>query len=1109
MSIPTGPASRTDDEQEIVERSRLIRQLDAARGRRYALITGQAAQGKTTLAATYLTGSRVPGAWMHLEPKDADAANVYALAVHSVQQAFPDQDLSEFTSPPTLSLGDRAGISRYRDRLVALFDRLSRPLIAVFDGLENLQPGSTAISLIDDLLHTPLPPGIRMFLLSREMPPFRLQRLKVNRQLAVVTNEDLAFTCDEIDFFFQARTGMSLEPTQVEHIWKITGGWAGGLVLIAEGLKKVPESDRAAWIGARLPELLQGEVLQYFSEEVFAAQPERVRNLLILSSVLEVVDPAVLAKMAGEPDAAAIFQDLARRNLFIHPVVDHQKGPLYRHNRLFRDFLGFLFRERLPEKERQELLGRTGELFWNAGELEKAVEFFLPAGRTERAVDGIMQTAMDLSIRGRTADLARWIDALPDERVSGDPWLLLYRALSRRISGGKRTMEELAAVLERFDDRNVRGQLLCLAHLIEAGVFFGADPTRLRLWIRGGEALLRKWSKKPFYAYAKSLLWLQIGFGRIAGLGELQKGLSACQNAYLLALRIGDNTLQINATIVSVLGMAVAGDFGEADRALERIGRIGSTADCPEYRVLQSIVDIRLAMNRGDFDQALQALERSRADIETFGLLFVYPTFVETAGRLALYRGDFAEAERYSEHLSDVAVLADNPYYLALSIQLAAMIRYHIGDFGPARRLITEALSKLPGTRTASIHRLRLHQVEGLVLLHLGETDLAEAALSRALGQLAGMASPLALAETHLGLGLVYQAAGDPVRAREHLRIGFSTAAEKGYVHFLVLRPADIARACLLIAGSEGAESRYAAHLLSSRYSDAPGVEPEALFQGDRTAAQSPPLDIQRTLYRSRLPRIDIVTLGKFTVLIGGRDPIDDRQWAGNRPKLLLKSIVVHGCRDIPRDILVDDLWPDSDGDAAAKNFKVTLHRLRKVLEPGLSREIGSAYVHLKDSRVSLDRELCRTDVEIFLTKVREIRRLSDRASAEVVLARCVEAAAVYGGDFLPEEPYLPWAEMKRTVLQDQYVEILMKMAELYSEQGRLHQAADCCKQILRVDPSSDSACQRLMAIYQRQGMRTEAMKVYESFRSHLISDIGVEPDPETSAIYRSLQHFP
>ena len=1111
MPEPTQSTFVAPQVPDIVERPRLIEQLDAGGGRRFSLIVAQAAQGKTTLAASYLLATDRPGAWFHLEQTDADAARFYELAVNGLQQAFPGQDLSRFLKMPTVSLGAGDERSRCRDRLRHLLGAVSRPVMLVLDGLENIPRRSPALALIEDLLHS-APPLVSVMLISREMPPFRLQRLKMNRDLLVLSNEDLAFTVEEIDAFFQLRNSAALEPEQIERIRKTTGGWAGGLVLVSEGLKKVDETERAAWIDSRLPELLKGEVILYFSEEVLAAQPEKVRSLLIVSSVLEVVEPSVLSKLAGAPDAEAVFQDLVRRNLFVHPIKDHRKGLLFRHNRLFRDFLQSLFRQLFSKTETIALLARAGEIYWEAGEPEKAVDFFLRAGRTERAVDGIMQTAMDLLVRGRFADLARWIDALPRKRVTADPWLRLYRALTRRISGGKRTMEELAAVQAQFSKRkDVRGQMLSLAYLIEAGVFLGTDPAVLGRWIEEGETLLRTWSDKPFYAYAKAQLWLQIGFGQIAGPGDLQKGLSACQNAYLLALKIGDGTLQANATIVSVLGLAVAGNFAEADRALARIAQQGETAGYPEYRVLQSIVGIRLAMNRGDFDRARTSLERSRDDIETFGLLFVYPAFVETAGKLALYRGEYSEAERCSQHLSDVAVLAGNPYYHALSLQLASMTRYHIGAFHPAARLIDQALDTLPETGGASIHRFRFKLLQGLIALHLDEPEKAMSALLEALSRFAEASSPLTFAETQLGLGLVYAAAGETGAAEKHLNIGFSTAAEKGYVHFLVMRPTDVARACLLFAGQQDRVHRYAADLLATRLSGLPGVEVDALLKENRSADPCPPISVRRALYRSRLPKIHIITLGRFEVLKDRQRPIQEQQWAGARPRLLLKSIVVHGCRDIPKDILIEDLWPESNGEAAAQNFKVTLHRLRKVLEPGLSREMGSAYLHLKDNLVSMDRELCLTDVEAFLFLVKEVRRLWGRAPSETLLARCVEGAALYGGDFLPEEPYLPWAEMKRSVLREHYLELLSKLVDLYTDQGSLDPAVDCCKKILQNDPSSDQACQRsrdqrLMALLHRQGMRAAALKAYEAFRSHLKLDLGVEPDPETTSIYLKIK---
>jgi ATP/maltotriose-dependent transcriptional regulator MalT/DNA-binding SARP family transcriptional activator len=1092
----------------LVERGRLIRKLDTDQGRRIVLIAAQAAQGKTTLAASYLAASRERAAWVHLEKKDSDIANLFYLAVHALEQAFPGEDLSGFLKAPAMALGAQIDVSRYKDRFMHVFDRLPRPVLLIFDGLENLDPGSPSMRLIDELIHA-APAGVRMFLISREIPPLRLQRLKVNQELTVVSNEDLAFSTEEVNAFFRLRDGLVLLPEQIEQIQKMTGGWVGGLVLISESLRKVPEADRTPWLDSQLPDLLKGEVLRYFSEEVLAAQPENARDLLILSSLLDVIDPKILGKLAREPDTEIILQEWVQRNLFLHPINDPRKGILYRHNRMFRDFLFSLFQNRLSKKQQKKILNQVGEIFWEDGELEKSVDFFLRAGKTERAVDGIIQTAMDLTVRGRFTDLAKWIDALPEQRVSKDPWLLFYRTLARRISGGKQTLADLTAVLALFRSGNdVRGEMLALGYLIEAGVFLGADPSTLHQWIQEGEILLKRWSEKPFYAYAKAMLWLQIGFGQIAVPADLQKGLSACQNAYLLSLKIEDRTLQVNATIVSILGMAVSGDFFEADRALERIEQIGA-AVYPEYRVLHALVDIQLALNRGDFDRALQALERSRHGIETFGLLFVYPAFVETAGRLALYRKDFSEAERCSSHLSDVAVMADNPYYRSLSLRLAAMIRYHTGDFEAAHRLASQALSNLPDTLGTGIHRLRLKQLQGLIDLHLGDLKKAENRLKEVLSPMAGAPSSLTLAETHLGLGLVYHGAGDDHMAQAHLRLGFSIAEEKGYEHFLMMRPADVAGACLLTTASEGPEGKYASRLLSSRLISTEEADVEPMLRDSRTAYRSPPVSVRRALYRSRLPQIEIITFGGFVVLKDGQAPIEDYQWSGTRPKLLLKSLVAHGGRDIPKDILIEDLWPESDGESAAKSFKVTLHRLRKILEPELSRELGSAYLHLKDNLVSLDPDLCRIDVEEFLALSKEIRNLGDRESPDALLDRCVRAAALYRGDFLPEEPYLSWVEMKRTVLQDNYLEIMAKAIDLYSAANRLSEAADSCKRILRVDPSSDSACQRLMELYHRQGKRTAALKVYGAFKAHVVSEIGVEPDPQTTAMYRKLQNIP
>jgi DNA-binding SARP family transcriptional activator len=251
---------------------------------------------------------------------------------------------------------------------------------------------------------------------------------------------------------------------------------------------------------------------------------------------------------------------------------------------------------------------------------------------------------------------------------------------------------------------------------------------------------------------------------------------------------------------------------------------------------------------------------------------------------------------------------------------------------------------------------------------------------------------------------------------------------------------------------------------------------------------------------------LEIRTLGGFQVLRAGHAPISEREWAGSRPRLLFKAILVHGGRDVPRDVLIEDLWPESRPKAAEQNFKVTLHRLRKVLEPDLDRDLGSAYIHLREHRVSLDRDLCRTDVESFLAVCKKIRRIEATAGTDELLILCRRARDLYAGDFLPEESYTPWVETKRALLSETYAEVLERMTRLYQRRDMLAEATDCCRALTRAAPCHDRAHRRLMELYAAQGMRSAALQVYDKFHTTLQSELGVAPDADTRAVYLRLR---
>ena len=97
----------------------------------------------------------------------------------------------------------KVGIPLFREWTRSLFDLIPSPLQIVLDGLDRLSPDAPAFKFLQILIEN-APPNIHLILLSREMPPLSLefQHLKIRQGAFVLTNEELAFTLDEIKEFF-------------------------------------------------------------------------------------------------------------------------------------------------------------------------------------------------------------------------------------------------------------------------------------------------------------------------------------------------------------------------------------------------------------------------------------------------------------------------------------------------------------------------------------------------------------------------------------------------------------------------------------------------------------------------------------------------------------------------------------------------------------------------------------------------------------------------------------------------------------------------------------------------------------------------------------------
>jgi len=252
------------------------------------------------------------------------------------------------------------------------------------------------------------------------------------------------------------------------------------------------------------------------------------------------------------------------------------------------------------------------------------------------------------------------------------------------------------------------------------------------------------------------------------------------------------------------------------------------------------------------------------------------------------------------------------------------------------------------------------------------------------------------------------------------------------------------------------------------------------------------------------IPRIQIKTFGNFQVF-RGEALIGEQEWKAKQRKLLLKAIITRGAKGVPKDVLIEDLWPEISPISADSNFKVLLHRLRKTLEPSMDKALGSSYVVFKENLVSLRKDLCQVDLDEFLIlrhRGEKAEDAGDTRRAMLCYRSCIE---LYRGDFLSEDLYVPWAEPKRNELRTIYIDLLYRAAELYERQGSSKKAIECYKLIIKTDPAREEVYQKLMLIYSNRGMRAEALKVYEECKSALEDQVGAEPCRLTVSIHKKI----
>jgi LuxR family maltose regulon positive regulatory protein len=683
-----------------VLRTRLTDKLlnDLKRTGSFALLSGPAGFGKTTLLSEFVEQLGRPVAWVSLDEGDNDPIRFWTYLITACQSVEPkvgESALALFQTPqpllddaiPTILINDLVG--------------LESDLILILDDYHLIQNQSIHAAL--GFLINHIPDKLHLVLSTRVDPPWPLARFRARGQLIEIRAVDLRFTTEEAAAFLHQVMELNLSAEDVVALEARTEGWIASLQLAAISMRGC--SDVSGFIKAFTGSHVY--VAEYLIEEVLGHQTEEVKTFLLQTSILEGLIAGLCDAVTGRSDSQTILKDLYEANLFLLP--QDNEGQWFRYHHLFADLLRARLPQALSADAIADLHRRASDWCERNGLIPGAIHHSLAAKDFERVALLVEQAAQSMIFTGQFNILKNWLDALPKESVLAHPRLAISQILID-LSQGKLDMSE-ASLLEKekmiralpSSPENDRLRLEAMVYLC---LFLAHQNTYRAIQIAEETLAELPEDDLRLRAYLFSALYRAYGMN-----GNMEKSEPAYLECLRAAQAAGHYSIAANTTMVRAFDLQQYGKLDEAARYCQSIIEYGDHQGQKVFYPAGSCY-IGLAgvyLERYELEKAEETIQRGMELCRVGGMDGLYTGYILKA-RLRQARGDFEGALGEIQLLKQAFQRRD--FTLAarqVSIQLA------MGDIASASLLV-------PPLRTMINHdpeapRLPLIAIEAFKLI--------------------------------------------------------------------------------------------------------------------------------------------------------------------------------------------------------------------------------------------------------------------------------------------------------------------------------------------------------------------------------------------------------
>ena len=247
------------------------------------------------------------------------------------------------------------------------------------------------------------------------------------------------------------------------------------------------------------------------------------------------------------------------------------------------------------------------------------------------------------------------------------------------------------------------------------------------------------------------------------------------------------------------------------------------------------------------------------------------------------------------------------------------------------------------------------------------------------------------------------------------------------------------------------------------------------------------------------VPVLELKLFGRFAVSIGGAE-IEPQLFRRQNVRALLVLLAIQEGRDISRDAIIREIWPQATEKVARKAFYAAWSQLKH----NLTLADGSCpYLVRHQYGCSLDAHHVQSDIMRLADICRELQFGRPDVGEWAVLYD--ELDRDFSNELMPSETTLPLVAQARAKYTAKLVDALISAAQGMVAEGSPQWGIWFARMAKGHDRLREDAYVALMRAQIAAEQRTAAIMTFFECQRVLADELGVDPSPETMALYESL----